>query len=157
MSEQKIQITEMEKRSEKVNDTSTPAKSGRQIVSWQFKYKKYQTITMVMGDKGIKVPYVIHARNWRLDLDLNNKEQKEQNDALMSSDRKGIDFWILDEVDRNSKITDRAMTLKKLMDMQVMQLRGMLTKEEFADAGLPTNCSDKMQLVMAIIDKSVLK
>ena len=157
MSEQAIKIDEMDKKGKSNDALSTPAKSGKQIVSWQFKYKKYQTIATAMGDKGVAVPFVIHARNWRLDLDLSVKTDKEWNDALMSSDRKGVDFWLLDDVDKNSKIIDRAQTLRKLMDMSVMQLRGMLNKEEFGDAGLPTNCSDKMQLVMAIIDKSVLK
>jgi len=156
MSEQKLQITEMEKKSDRIGEVIPTPKTGKNIATLQFKYKKYQTIIDVLKDNK-KILVVHKARNWRSVFDLSDQEQKAVYDGLMSSDRLGEDYKVINDVDKNSKATEKADTLRILLDKSVPELRGMISGDELDKLGLSRNCSDRIQLISAISNKSVLK
>jgi hypothetical protein len=136
-------------------------KKNKKVV--QFKYRNYQEVLAIKDHdaeptrSGQRQNCVIKARNWKQEFDLDDPKQKEQFDALMKSSQRGVSFWVLDDVDkRKDKIAGRAETLAKLIAMHEAQLVTMLSREEFADAGINPGRATKMELVMAIIDSKKL-
>jgi len=89
-------------------------------------------------------------------LDLTNPEEKKVYDELLNSDQFGISFWLLSERDKDDKLTDRANTLQKLMDMSEEQLRSVMTSEEMQAVGIVGREPTKMELILAVIDNKKL-
>lgn len=129
-------------------------------VVFQFRYKRYHWISNVIDpakdQSGQPQHYVIKARNWRTEIDRSTPIGEELYQNLINSPAYGVTYWILTEKEKASSIVARSETLKKLMSMHVQQLSNMLDPEEKQAVGLPVNCVDKMQLVMAIIDTKEL-
>ena len=146
----------------KVPLVSEGVAKDKKKVTWQFKYRRYQYILPHADKKaaltptGVRPNLVLKARNWRLDLDMTNPDDKLQHEFLCSSKRNGVDFWLLKDVGKTDKITERAETLRKLNDMSVGQLSSMLTPGEKESLGILPNCIDKMTLIMGVIDTKKL-
>lgn len=121
-------------------------------ITWQFRYRRYQTIESYIMKDGKRVPFIIKARNYKRVYDLSVEEDRIEHEALLKSERRGMDFFILDNVKKTDGIKKRSELLEKMFSMNMVQLRAMLTDEEMQEMGLPLNCSDKSQLIMAVID-----
>jgi len=142
-----------ENKEEKVDDD---------LITIQFRYKKYQMILDILDDlkseeHGTPQGRVLHARNWRLVLNLKVPEDKEVYEELLKSQQYKADFWILRKVDKHDRIKDRAQTLKKLQSMSRAQLMSFLTQKEMIDAGLLPGEPDPSELIMLIIDNKRLE
>jgi len=131
-----------------------------QKVIFQFRYKRYHWISNVLDpnkdQSGAAQHFVIKARNWRTEIDRSTPLGAELYKNLINSPAYGVTYWILTEKEKTSGILERSETLKKLMSMHVQQLSNMLDPDEKMAVGLPVNCVDRMQLVMAIIDTKEL-
>jgi len=143
-------------------EQDNPKESLGNTVTWQFKYRNYREIIDIIDpdvpatNSGKRSKVCIKARNWRLDLDLDNPKDKAIHDRLMVSKQKDSSFWMLSNIDRSKDTpASRAETLKKLMSMNMSQLLTMLTPDELEQAGI-IGQPDHMQLVMAIIDSKKL-
>ena len=123
----------------------------------QFKYRQYQTILLLPDESalpsntGRRPNITVKARNYRAEFDLSDKRDKAIYDALMKSDRKGLDFWELTDAKKKVDTGDKGATLKRLMEMSEVQLSGMLSPEEMREAGLIPGTADKFAIMMAII------
>jgi hypothetical protein len=130
--------------------------------NWHFKFRNYSYI-LPMKDparqktpSGVEPNLVLRVREWRVVLDLVDELSVKIDACLRKSDRLGLDFWEVRDLKKADRITDRAETLRKLVEMDVSQLMSLLTAQEMEEAGLMPGSADKMQLVMAIIDSKKL-
>jgi len=134
------------------------AQAKSQIKVWQFRRKR--TVEPAdFNDEKTGKKYVIKAHNWKVMLDPSKPDEKKAHEYLLrriKSNDNNNEYWLLEGVSRSDKIPKRAETLKKLMEMGVAQLSGMLTPEEKLECGLLSNCDDRMQLVLAIVEKKKL-
>lgn len=130
---------------------------------WQFKYRNYHYVLPIKDESAQRTPtgvlpnVVLKVRDWKVVLNLKDKRGKYIHEYLEGSDRLDIDFWRLVEVDRDDTVKDRALTLERLFDMEYGQLSGMLTAEEYMQAGLVPGRARKAEIIMAIIDNKKLE
>ena len=136
----------------------------KNVVQWQCKYRRYQIIVNIidkMAEKlnsGKDVMKAIKARNWRIVLDLDDKDDLAIHKELLASEQCGNEFMLLKESDKcKSDLPERGATLAKLWDMPDDQLLGMLDDEEIEQAGLiPGVMPNRQELILAIIDAKKL-
>jgi hypothetical protein len=144
----------------KDNPTSGEEPPVNKKVVFQFRYKRYHWVSSILDpakdQSGQPQHYVVKARNWRTEIDRADPFGEELYQSLIHSPAYGVTYWILTEKEKTSSIVSRSETLKKLMSMHVQQLSNMLDPDEKKSVGLPVNCVDKMQLIMAIIDTKEL-
>jgi len=126
-------------------------------VTYQFKYRNYREILDIVDPDAEptpsgKRPYlVIKARNFRLDLDLTQKRDREIHDRLMASKQKGVSFWQVTGKPKDSKAKEQGDTLTKLLGMGYDKLRAMLDDNELEAQGLLPGTPTREQLIYAII------
>lgn len=127
-------------------------------VTYQFKYSRPHYVlpfkdanARPIGDTNKRPNAVLKVRNFRVDLDLSVKKDRDVHEFLQKHPQLGINHWIMEDVGKQTS-GERADTLKKLSEMPLRQLRTMLTPEEWEEAGVHPGGRDKWQLIMAIID-----
>jgi hypothetical protein len=129
---------------------------------WQFRYRNYREITSIPDSHaaatktGQRPNVVIKARNWRLELDLTNPDDKKVSEYMHEHKATNPAVWLVKDRNVGDHIATKAATLKKVMDMSVPQLLSFFTDDELRSCGLPAGCSDKMLLITAIIDNKKL-
>lgn len=146
----------------KSSEDKPVSKTESSMVTWQFKKRNYQEITPIIdkiADKtrsGNSRKYVVKARNWRLDLDLNDPAQKQVHEYLLRRKDVNNEFYMLTDKVKNDKISEEGATLQRLMEMSIPQLMNCITDEELHNVGLMPGRVDKYQLVAAIMRKKKL-
>lgn len=148
----------VEKEEQKEDEKS----KKRNTVIWQFRYRNYRELTNIDDPNapltvGLrqKQKYVVKARNYKVELDMDDPFCQKVHEALLKSNQRGVSFNLLSDIDENDTIPQRAETLRKLMEMNESQLIALLSPEEIEQAGL-IGVPQKMELVMAIIDSKKL-
>ena len=139
-----------------------PAKPESTVVTWQFKKRNYQEITISVVDlsdktrSGNRPKVVVRARNWRVDLDLTDPLQKKMHDHLVRRKDVNHEYYLLTDKAKTDKVSEEGATLKQLMEMSIPQLMNCITSEELISVGLMPSHVDKYQLVCAIMRKKKL-
>ncbi len=157
MPKEKIEIETPEEELTPKEEAMTPPKEDKTKAVWQFKYTNYRAILPMIDPEaqpsmtGRRPNVVIKARNYRLELDLTDKTQKATHEALLKDGRCGLDFWLLTNAKRKQKTGEQGEMLRKLMRMNDMQLRSILTADEMREAGLEPGKADRFDIAMAII------
>lgn len=142
-------------------EEQTSAGKQKKVVTWQFRKRSYQQLTSItdkLADKtrtGNDRKMVIKARNWRIDLDLDNAEDKKMHEYLLNHNENG-EYWLLADKSKNDKVSEEGATLQKLMEMSIPQLMNCITDEELRSVGIMSQYADKYQLVAAIMRKKKL-
>ena len=144
--------------------TKTATTEGSLVTEWRFRKKQpFYQLTLV-GNKDTEVQdsamaagrmfvHTIKVRDWKLNLDPNKPVDVLVAKRLLTHDQNGIDFWPMMNVKGEASISDKADLLRKLTDMSVVQLREMMTREEWASVGVVPGESDPMTLIVAIMGK----
>ncbi len=160
---QEVGVSEPSKRIPKVGPKKEEEeKQDKNIVTWQFKKRRYHEVTNLVdkiGDKtrsGNPVKRTVKVRNWRMDLDLTKPEDKELHEYLLKHKDINNYYYLLTDKERGDKASEEGETLRKLMDMSIPQLMGCINDEELHEIGLTSANLDKYQLVAAIMRKKKL-
>ncbi len=147
---------------EEVKGKTSVEKVVSKKVTWQCKKRSYHVITNAIDKLAEKTrsgafrKRVIKARNWRVDLDLNDPADLELHEYMLKHKDINHDYYLLADKGKNDKVNEEGQTLKSLMEMSIPQLMGCITDDELTEVGLmPNNCS-KESLVMAIMRKKKL-
>ena len=141
-------------------EATTPPETTKKKAVWQFKYRQYQTILDIVDENalpsnsGRRPNITVKARNYRVELDLSDKRDKSIHEALLKSSRNELDFWELRDAKKGQKTEDQGETLKRLMDMNDIQLRGVLSDNEMREAGLNPSTADRFDIIMAVINSA---
>ena len=154
--EVKPQEKEAAKQQEAKAEAMTEPKDEKKKVVWQFRYRNYQEVIPIVDPEaaptltGKKPRMTIKARNFKLELDLRDEGDRKRHKALQNSSQCGVSFWLVSNEKKKLRVTEKGATLRKLMKMPEVQLRGMLTDEEFREAGIDAS-ADRFDIAMAII------
>lgn len=163
MSKEKENVPTIDKAESETGAKATPpSPSVKQkekaptVAVWQFKYKKYQMVMpFISGKEDDGRRAMVKARNWRLNLDLTDPEQKKTHEYLLKKEPQSVEFWQLTEREEKhgEDRTSQGEMLRKLLDMSLPQLLSMMPDAEFRSAGVtPGTATDKATLITAIMD-----
>lgn len=135
-----------------------PSEEKKKMATWGFKYKSYMEITPFLDTlanktrSGETTRKTIKARNWRLDLDLEQPDQKQLHDYLLKHKDRNNCFWMLEDKGKNDKVAEDAKTLKKLNEMSIPQLMQCIEPSELRGLGISSPSGlDKYELIAAIL------
>ena len=139
------------------------AEVEKESTAWKFRIRDYWMILPWIDESaelmpsGRKPRQALTVNNWTMRLNLRDENQARIHKKLLSDDRRGVDFWLLEDIDtEETTVVERAGTLKSLDRCSVAELQSMLTADEAQEAGITPSCSDKYELMMAIIDRKHL-
>jgi len=133
----------------KVAPPAQPAKQ-KKVEEWSSQYASYMTVVTV-GSEQKTVRFVGN----KLVLNLDNDYEKKISEALHSSSRNHIDYEVITD-NAGADVEKQAMTLKKLYDMSEATLARLIGADELKKLGLPPNCSNKEQLIVAFLKTKTL-
>jgi len=130
----------------------------------QFRYKTY---TLVLSEidrdaprtqSGVSVHKQLVARNWKAVIDVSTKAGEATLNEIKASPQYGVDFWVVGDAKGTDDATkSKGATLARLLDMSIQQLAGMLSADEWREAGVVIGSErDKNVLIMAIIERKRL-
>lgn len=96
---------------------------------------------------------VVPARfsDYKLECDLATQEGQQLSAGLRSSGRQNVDIFVVGEALPNDAMQARVELMHKLQDMDVRQLRAIITLDDLINVGIPPNTKNRDELIMAIM------
>jgi len=94
---------------------------------------------------------MVAFENYNLTLDLSEERDKAISEELHSCGREGRDIFVLGAPYGENELGKRSKMLKMLRDMDVSQLRGMVSLDDFVEYGIPPTTRDLDDLIMIIL------
>lgn len=94
---------------------------------------------------------VAKFKDYKYMCDLSTEIGRNMSEALQSSGRVGRDIFLVKPPSKSDSVGAKASMLKILKDMDVMQLRAMVTLDELIANELPANTTDKDMLTTLIL------
>jgi len=157
----KVDIT-IDKSGNDSDDVLKKPESKKNVVVWQCRHRNYQEILPMPDAKaeqtrsGGTPKVVVKARNWRIELDLNDPAQEKMHKYLLKRQPLNPEYYLLTDKTKGDKLSEEGSTLQKLLDMSMPQLMQCITDEELVGAGLHPGKTSRYELVALIMKKKKL-
>ena len=145
------------KRSNMPNQETETAKTPN-VERWiSARWRKHSVIVPVK-ERGKETSKLVTFDNYGMTLDLGDPEQAQISKGLHNCGREGRDLFVIrDEPYAENAIGNKASMLRTLRDMNIAQLRAMVSLDEMIEANVPTNTRDTEDLIALIMARKSIK